>query len=40
MAGIGTPEDEFEIMQELDADKGFLRGQKRDCVQFVALKEV
>jgi hypothetical protein len=27
-------------MQELDDDNGFLKGQTRDCVQFLALKDV
>ena len=39
IAGIGKPPDDFEVMRELDADNGFLKGQKRDNVQFLSLKE-
>ena len=40
IGGIGKPEDNFEIMKELDADNKRLKKQKRDCVQFVCLNDI
>ena len=48
--GVGNPADNFEFMRKLDADKepllvrdkntGQINQQTRDCVQFLACKDL